>query len=362
MSYGYAKVPKSVLEADMSTGVGRYSVLINSSEGGDYEIDRNAKTAPELVPIPDELKEAWPNDSEGVEILFPDPDFFPDTTATIIANPQIVTNPVPEPKPSAQPTVAPNPSAQPTSTPNPSAQPTAEPSPSIEPTPNVDPTPSAVPSTQPTNPPVIGGEDPNPTSSPDDDDDDGYNGPPIDFPETPEEAIAEGWEDVTPPLIKEYKDPKTGTVVKFNTKTWEITYNKYYEVEIINPQGKPIGEIDEIDMEKEIFYEDKAAKGLEIINPSTGLPAQTAQQWAEKQILDKTRKRIDEALKTGIATRATKSGSKIVPDIELIRNFKEFVFRLDGDSADLIQATDNVVNQLREEYPDYKFSATYGGK
>jgi hypothetical protein len=81
---------------------------------------------------------------------------------------------------------------------------------------------------------------------------------------------------------------------------------------------------------------------------------------AVKQILVKTRKRIDVALKTGTATLPTKKGSKIVPDIELIRNFKEFVFRLEGDSVELREATENVVNQLRVEYPDYKFSATYG--
>jgi hypothetical protein len=86
----------------------------------------------------------------------------------------------------------------------------------------VHPTPSVVPSSQPTTPPIICGEDPNPTTPPGEEDDDNY-GPVIDSPLTPEEALAIGWGDVTPPLIKEYKDPKTGRIVKFNTKTGEIT-------------------------------------------------------------------------------------------------------------------------------------------
>ncbi|ETT55417.1 hypothetical protein C162_03137 [Paenibacillus sp. FSL R7-269] len=341
----------------MDSGPLEPTLLYDYADGFDFD----STIQPETIPMPSDMADLWPGETRAVEITFPDPNFFPDTTGTVIANPHIVTNPIPETKPSEQPTTASNPSPQPTETPNPSAQPSTEPSPSTEPTPNVDPTPSAVPSTQPTNPPVVGGEDPDPTSAPDDDDDDGYSGPTIDSPLTPEEALALGWEDITPPLIKEYKDPKTGTVVKFNTKTLEITYTKYFEVEIINTEGKPIGEIDEIDMEKEIFYEDKQAKGLNIINPSTGLPAQTAQQWADKQILVKTRNRI-QALRDGTATRVTKNGSKIIPEIESIRNFKEFVFRLDGDSLELKQATENAVNLLAQEFPGFKFSATFGRK
>lgn len=336
--------------------------LIQDNKGS-FDWDETGATAPNQVnmaDMPSNIQAAWPDDTQGVEIIFPDPNFFPDTAQTIIDNPEIITNPIPEPQPTPEATAVPT--IQPTTNPDYTPEPTEGPTPSATPNPSVGPTSSAMPSSQPTDPPVVGGEDPNPTTPPDDDDDDdGANGPPIDSPLTPEEALALGWEDVTPPVVREYKDPKTGTVVKFDTASWKISYNKYYEVEIINTEGKPIGEIDEIDMEKEIFYEDKQAKGLNIINPSTGLPAQTAQQWADKQILVKTRNRI-QALRDGTATRVTKNGSKIIPKIESIRNFKEFVFRLDGDSLELKQATENAVNLLAQEFPGYKFSATFGRK
>lgn len=328
--------------------------LLSDVSGG-YNIDQSI--VPETIPMPSSQADIWPGETEAVEIIFPDPDFFPDTTATIIANPQIVTNPIPETQPDPQPSSAPTPSVAP------SVEPTGQPNPSAEPTlsPSSTPTPSVVPSSQPTTPPVIGGEDPNPTTPPGEEDDDDYDGPVIDSPLTPEEALANGWEDVTPPLIKEYKDPKTGTVVKFNTKTWEITYNKYFGVDIVNSGGKKLGEIDEIDMENKIFYEDKSAKGLYIIPPGKDKPNQTPQEWADYQIRDKTAVRINSALKDGVATMPTPEGSKIVPDIESFRNFREFIFRMSADTVELREATENALNDLRQAFPDYKFSATFGG-
>ncbi|OKP91353.1 hypothetical protein [Paenibacillus sp. P32E] len=321
---------------------------------------------PQTLPMPSDMQDAWPGESEAVEILFPDPDFFPDTTATVIANPKIITNPIPETMPEPSPTAIPTaqPTPQPTVDPSTTPEPTDDPAPSATPKPSIDPTPSPVPSLQPTTPPVIDGGDPNPTTPPDDeydeDDEDDIDHPVIDSPATPEEALAKGWEDVTPPLIKEYKDPKTGTVLKFNTKTREITYTKYFGVDIVNAGGKKLGEIDEIDMENKIFYEDKSAKGLYIIPPGKDKPNQTPQEWADHQIRDKTSVRINSALKDGVATKPTPEGSKIVPDIESFRTFREFIFRMNADTVELRDATENALYDLRQTFPDYKFSATFG--
>ncbi len=133
------------------------------------------------------------------------------------------------------------------------------------------------------------------------------------------------------------------------------------EVEIINQRGESLGEFDEIDLVNKIFYEDKSAQGLNIVNPKTGLPAQTPQQFADKQILIKTRNRINELQNNATSTRATKNGSKEIPDLDSIKNIREFVFRLDGNTPELKQAVENSLNQLRKEFPDYKFSAIYGG-
>nr|WP_306812895.1 hypothetical protein [Paenibacillus soyae] len=133
------------------------------------------------------------------------------------------------------------------------------------------------------------------------------------------------------------------------------------EVEIVDKNGRPIGELDEIDLKNGVFYEDKTAKGLNIVNPKTGLPAQTPQQFADKQILEKTRKRIQN-LKEAVATRPTKNGSQDVPSLNQIQNIRKFVFRLDGDTPELRQAVENSLNQLRKEFPDHTFEVIFGGK
>ncbi|PYE51797.1 hypothetical protein DFQ00_102593 [Paenibacillus barcinonensis] len=133
------------------------------------------------------------------------------------------------------------------------------------------------------------------------------------------------------------------------------------EVEIVNKRGESLGELDEIDLVNMIFYEDKSAQGLHKVNPKTGLPAQTPQQFADKQILIKTRNRIN-ALENATSTRATKNGSSEIPNLEDIKDIREFVFRLDGNTPDLKQAVENSLSRLRQEFPDYKFSAIFGGK
>jgi hypothetical protein len=133
------------------------------------------------------------------------------------------------------------------------------------------------------------------------------------------------------------------------------------EVEIVNQRGESLGEFDEIDLVKNIFYEDKSAQGLDRVNPKTGLPAQTPQQFADKQIMTKTRNRINE-LENATSTRATKNGSTEIPDLDSIKNIREFVFRLDGNTPELKQAVENSLNQLRIEFPDYKFSVVFGGE
>lgn len=135
----------------------------------------------------------------------------------------------------------------------------------------------------------------------------------------------------------------------------------YREVEIVDKTGKPVGEFDEIDLERKIFYEDKTAKGLDRVNPRTGRPTQTPQQFTDKQLYEKTRNRI-ENLKEAAATRATASGSKEVPSLDEIRSIREFTFRLDGDTPELRAAAENSLNRLRQEYPDYTFNILFGGK
>ncbi|SEO97017.1 hypothetical protein SAMN04488134_1272, partial [Amphibacillus marinus] len=133
------------------------------------------------------------------------------------------------------------------------------------------------------------------------------------------------------------------------------------EVEIINKNGSPLGEFDEIDLNKGIFYEDKTAKGLDVVNPRTGLPTQTPQQFADKQIYQKTVNRIKN-LDIADATRPTVNGSQFIPSLEEIKGVKKFLFRLDGNSAELQSAVNQSITKLQSEFPGYTFEVIFGGK
>ena len=135
----------------------------------------------------------------------------------------------------------------------------------------------------------------------------------------------------------------------------------FKEVEIVDAKGKPVGEFDEIDLQNGIFFEDKSAKGLSRVNPRTGLPAQTPQEFADKQILLKTRNRINNLQNSAVATRATTNGTQTVPSLDQIQNVRRFEFRLDGDTPELRSAVGNSLERLKTEFPDFNFNATFGG-
>ena len=80
-------------------------------------------------------------------------------------------------------------------------------------------------------------------------------------------------------------------------------------------RGKCLGELDEIDLDNKIFYEDKTAKGLDVINPRTGEPIQTALEFALKQIYGKTKNRIINLFNSTGTRQAKKNKVDNVPDI-----------------------------------------------
>ncbi|MBK5073796.1 hypothetical protein I2492_13375 [Budviciaceae bacterium CWB-B4] len=96
-----------------------------------------------------------------------------------------------------------------------------------------------------------------------------------------------------------------------------------------------------------------------MLNPKTGLPAQTAEQFADKQVYQKTVNRIKN-LEQADATRATVNGSQTIPSINEIREIKTFVFRLDGNSMELQNAVNQSIRSLKTEFPDYTFEAKFG--
>jgi len=137
-----------------------------------------------------------------------------------------------------------------------------------------------------------------------------------------------------------------------------IVKSEYKEVEIVDKMGNPVGEFDKI--EKGLLIEDKSAKGLSTLHPKTGKPLQTAEQWAEKQIYEKSIVRIENLQNKAASTRATKSGSQVVPSLNEIKTIRKLQFRIEGDSPELKNAVEEQIKKLSQKYPDWEFSAKFG--
>ena len=87
---------------------------------------------------------------------------------------------------------------------------------------------------------------------------------------------------------------------------------------------------------------------------------QTEIQWANKQIYKKTINRIDAINQSEYSLSIV--GSDSVPEIESLKNINNYVFRIDADTPQLRCAVEICLEKLRIKYPDYNFSAVYGGK
>ncbi len=128
-------------------------------------------------------------------------------------------------------------------------------------------------------------------------------------------------------------------------------------VELVDARNSPLGEFDGIDMAGRRFVENKSATGIERPTPRTGLPQQTATQWAVRQIATKTTSRI-RALANAVATRGP-SGSE-VPSLAEIQSFRHIHFMIDGTSPALRAAVFAELASLRTAHPGWTFTAEFG--
>ena len=123
----------------------------------------------------------------------------------------------------------------------------------------------------------------------------------------------------------------------------------------VNIYGKINTELDEVDLVNRIIYEDKSAVKLYMDKPDV---PQTEAQWAAKQIYRKGSNRI-KALQQ---IEFTLSVNGELLDVNSLKSIKNFVFRIDADTQELKAAVQQELNNLKADFPDYNFSATYGGK
>lgn len=183
--------------------------------------------------------------------------------------------------------------------------------------------------------------------------------------------IKEVAEEITEKTVKEVSTETAEKVVKEElkdvpTESVELSVKdsnkligiEYKEVEIIDSKGQSLGEFDKI--ERGLFVEEKSAKGLNTLHPKTGKPVQTPENWAQKQIYEKSVTRIENLRNVATATRKTVNGSKDIPTLEDIKDIKSLEFRVDSDTSELRKAVEKSIEDLSQKYPDWKFTATFG--
>ncbi|GMU07579.1 hypothetical protein [Corallococcus caeni] len=132
----------------------------------------------------------------------------------------------------------------------------------------------------------------------------------------------------------------------------------YRNVEIVDSRGNPLGEFDEI--QPGMFIEDKSARNLDVLHPRAGQPMQTAEQWAAKQIYEKTTVRIRNLMTQASATRPAVGGTPKVPPLSELKKYRSILFRIEDGSPALREAVSKQLARLTQENPGWSFTATYG--
>ena len=158
-----------------------------------------------------------------------------------------------------------------------------------------------------------------------------------------------GVSDVKNPALTKVDDLRI-----MGAKSVEGNSNVYKE---INIHGKINTELDEVDLVHKIIYEDKSAEKLYMENPDF---PQTEVQWAEKQIFKKGSNRISSLQQPEFKLSSQVSAN--IPSVDELKNINDYVFRIDADTPKLRDAVQTQLEKLKTKYPEFNFSATYGGK
>ena len=141
-------------------------------------------------------------------------------------------------------------------------------------------------------------------------------------------------------------------------------------VELREKKEGGTGEFDGIRVGRKKFYEDKQAdlkgaintlKEKSKTNSRIKVPKEIdlAKGWSKKQIVEKTKRRI-EALEKADATGAPKDSGRPVPSIDTIRGFKHLKFRMEDNSGALREAVTEAITELMKLYPNWTFTTKFG--
>ena len=109
------------------------------------------------------------------------------------------------------------------------------------------------------------------------------------------------------------------------------------------------------------FIENKSASGFS--NPRN---RQTEAQWAERQIFEKTVKKLDFLSRPDVQAGASVESSGkpfgIAPDpsIAELSTYRAYQFRINGKSNALKIAVANTLQRLSQRFPEFEFSAKFG--
>jgi hypothetical protein len=169
------------------------------------------------------------------------------------------------------------------------------------------------------------------------------------------------WDSFTDELIARLSDPKgvvVATVMGAVIAGADVKLGGARGVQIEDKTGSK-GELDVV--RAGVITEEKSATGLGKINPRTGQPFNkiTEVEWAENQIYDKTKVRLDN-MKIATATRSTPGGSQDVPTIQEVQQVRKYEFSIKADTPALRVQVERQLTRLRADYPDWSFSAKFG--
>lgn len=137
------------------------------------------------------------------------------------------------------------------------------------------------------------------------------------------------------------------------------TEKSYSKTEIVDQNGKPIGEFDRIEGLR--FIEEKDATGLSRLNPRTLRPQQTPEQWARDKIYDQTANRLDN-IERAAGTRPNPDGlgSPDAPTLDLMKQVRTQEFEIKASTPEVRLAVERQIVRLRLRYPDWDISAKFG--